>query len=268
MAPLASAVVRIGPCAESTPEGRCRPALHQRAKGCRCAPRRFPTAAVATRMPRSSSGAFAFPGAPAELHDERESGVDIIVKAKNCEVPARIKEDVLAKVEHATRFFDRLTGVEVVFSEEHNPRIAEPAVVEVTARTKGHHIRAEGAAADHRAAVDAAVTRFERQLAKYKARQVDRVRGRDRSGPAVGVTAGHAEPLAPEAPTDNGPAAQIVRTKRFTLRPMHPEEAALQLELLGHEFFLFTHAATGASSVVYRRRDGQMGMIEGVVQEE
>ena len=188
--------------------------------------------------------------------------MDIIVKAKNCDVPARLKEDVVAKVEHATRFFDKLTGVEVVFSEEHNPRIAESAVVEVTARTKGHHIRAEGAAADHRGAVDAAVTRFERQLARYKARQVDRTRGRDRSAVAE-VAAGNGTPLAPEA-DEHGPAPRVVRTKRFELRPMHPEEAALQLELLGHEFFLFTNAGTGACSVVYRRRDGQMGMIEGV----
>lgn len=187
--------------------------------------------------------------------------MDIIVKAKNCDVPVRVKEDVVARVEHATRFFDKLTGVEVVFSEEHNPRIADSAVVEVTARTKGHHIRAEGAATDHRAAVDAAVNRFERQLARYKARQVSRARGRDRSAPAD-LTSTNGSPLAPE--TSEDPTPRIVRTKRFELRPMHPEEAALQLELLGHEFFLFTNAGTGACSVVYRRRDGQMGMIEGV----
>jgi putative sigma-54 modulation protein len=191
--------------------------------------------------------------------------VDIIVKAKNCDVTARLKEDVVSKVEHATRFFDKLTGVEVVFSEEQNPRIAEPAVVEVTARTKGHHIRAEGAAEDHRAAVDVAVNRFERQLARYKARQVDRARGRDRSSaPAAVGTAVHT-PLAPDADSNGEVAPRIVRTKRHELRPMHPEEAALQLELLGHEFFLFTHAASDASCVVYRRRDGELGMIEGVV---
>jgi putative sigma-54 modulation protein len=183
-----------------------------------------------------------------DAHDGQERSVDIIVKAKNCDVAPRLKEDVVAKVEHATRFFDKLTGVEVVFSEEHNPRIADSAVVELTARSKGHHIRAEGAAADHRAAVDVAVTRFERQLARYKARQVDRARGRDRSAVPAAVGAGAASPLAPEA--------------------MQPEEAALQLELLGHEFFLFTNAGTGACSVVYRRRDGDLGLIEGVEGEE
>ena len=189
--------------------------------------------------------------------------MDIIVKAKNCDVPARLKEEVVTKVEHATRFFDKLNGVEVVFSEEHNPRIADSAVVEVTARSKGHHIRAEGAAADHRGAVDVAVSRFERQLARFKARQVDRARGRDRSAVPAAVGAGDAAPLAPAA-DDGLRAPQIVRTKKFALRPMHPEEAALQLELLGHEFFLFTNAGTGACAVVYRRRDGDMGMIEGV----
>ncbi len=193
--------------------------------------------------------------------------MDIIVKAKNCDVPPRIKQDVVTKVEHATRFFDKLTGVEVVFSQESNPRIADSAVVEITARTKGHHIRAEGAAADHRAAVDGAVNRFERQLARYKARQVDRARGRDRPTMPAGSD-GHATPLAPEASDDAAGVPQIVRTKRFHLRPMLPEEAALQLELLGHEFFLFTNAGSGATSVVYRRRDGQMGMIEGIVGQE
>jgi putative sigma-54 modulation protein len=190
--------------------------------------------------------------------------VDIIVKAKNCDVPARLKDDVVSKVEHATRFFDKLTGVEVVFSEEQNPRIPESAVVEVTAHTKGHHIRAEGAAADHRTAIDAAVARFERQLSRYKVRQVDRAKGRDRSGTPVVVTPADLAPLGADPEVNGEVEPRIVRTKRHELRPMQPEEAALQLELLGHEFFLFTHAGSGTSCVVYRRRDGELGLIEGV----
>ena len=192
--------------------------------------------------------------------------MDIIVKAKNCEVPTRLKDDVVSRVQHATRFFDKLTGIEVVFSEEQNPRIAESAVVEVTARSKGHHIRAEGAAADHRGAVDVAVAHFERQLARYKARQVDRARGRDRSAVPAAVGADPSAPLVPEAEGNGEVAPRIVRTKRHELRPMQPEEAALQLELLGHEFFLFSHAGTGACCVVYRRRDGELGLIEGVTE--
>lgn len=187
--------------------------------------------------------------------------MDIIVKARNCDVPAKLKEETIERLTHATRFYDRLLVVEVVFSEEHNPRIAAPAVVEVTARTKGHHIRAEGSAAAHRDAVEAAAVRFERQLARYKARLVDRHRGRLRHGAAVATNGLVAAPAADPEP-DAWPQPQIVRTKRFDLQPMLPEDAALQLELLGHEFFLFTNAASGMCSVVYRRRDGNLGLIE------
>jgi putative sigma-54 modulation protein len=184
--------------------------------------------------------------------------LDIIVKSKNCDVPARLKDEAVQRVEKATRFYDRLLGVEMVFSEEHNPRIAEPASVEVTAWTKGHHIRAEGSGEDHRGAIDVVIARFERQLARYKARLVDRSR-RSRPatvngmGPATGAESG-ADDIAP----------QIVRTKQFEIQPMVPEDAALQLELLGHEFYLFTNAQTGRCNVVYRRRDGDLGLIEAV----
>jgi putative sigma-54 modulation protein len=189
--------------------------------------------------------------------------VDIIVKAKNCEVAPRVREEAIQRVQHATRFFDRLLGVEVLFSEEHNPRIAAKAAVELTARTKGHHIRAEGSGSDHRGAVDVAVGRFERQLARYKARLVDRSRGRDRHVPATAV-AGSLPAAATAGPGDGWPRPQIVRTKRFALVGMVPDDAALQLELLGHDFFLFTNASSGICSVVYRRRDGELGLIEGV----
>lgn len=177
--------------------------------------------------------------------------MDVVVKSKNCEVPPRVRDDAVARVRHATRFFDRLLGVEMVFSAEHNPRISEPALVEVTARTKGHHIRAQGAGEDHRAAVDVALARFERQLARYKARLVDRSQRPRRDEPAGEV---------PAADTAGEP--RIVRRKTFALTPMLPEDAALQLELLGHEFFLFTNAGSGRCAVIYRRRDGQLGLIE------
>jgi putative sigma-54 modulation protein len=191
--------------------------------------------------------------------------VDIIVKSKNCDVAGRVKEEAVERVTHATRFFDRLLGVEMVFSEEHNPRISEPAVVELTARTKGHHIRAEGCGPDHRAATDVAVARFEKQLRRYKTRLGDRNRGRGRAAPPVPAANGRVGALAvAPAPADNDDAPQIVRTKRFELAPMLPEDAALQLELLDHEFFVFAHAISGACSVVYRRRDGDLGLIETV----
>lgn len=191
--------------------------------------------------------------------------MDVIVKSKNCDVGDRLRAEAVERVQHATRFFDRLTGVELVFSEEPNPRIPEPALVELTGRTKGHHIRAEGSGQDHRKAVDAALSRFERQLARYKARLVDRQRRSGKPQPASTGTLDAWQPEsteAREAQEDQEP--RIVRTKRFEMAPMVPEDAALQLELLGHDFFLFKNAATGECSVLYRRADGDLGLIEAV----
>ena len=101
--------------------------------------------------------------------------MDITVKAK-CEVPTRIKEEAVERLEHAARFFDRLVAIETIFSAEPNPRVTDPATVEVTGHTRRHHIRAQGWGPDHRHALDMAVTRFERQLSRYKARMVDRRR--------------------------------------------------------------------------------------------
>ena len=187
--------------------------------------------------------------------------MDIVVKAKNCEVSGKLKEEAVARVEHATRFFDQLTAVQMVFSEEHNPSIAAPAGVELTARTKGHHIRAEGSAADHRAAVDVAIARFERQLARFKARMVDRNQGRDRALPTGDGTVMAVEGAAVAMAEDPWPAP-IVRRKSFEMLAMVPEDAAVQLELLGHDFYMFTNAASGAVNVVYRRKDGDLGLIQ------
>lgn len=192
------------------------------------------------------------------------------MKAK-CDVAPRVRQETQDRLTHATRFFDRLTIVEVVFSEEHNPRIADPAVVELTGRTKGHHIRAEGRASDHRGALDVAVTRFERQLARYKARMVDRARGREGRGvpsPVAGgeLAAGNGHPSTASSTQAPGvghwPQPRIVKRKRHLLPPMLPAEAAVQLELLDHDFFMFTNVVTGAVNTVYRRKDGDLGLIE------
>lgn len=187
--------------------------------------------------------------------------MDIIVKSKNCDVPSRVKDEAVEKLEHATRFFDRLIAIEMVFSAETNPRIAEPAVVEVTARTKGHHIRAEGSGEDHRGAIDVAVAKFERQLARYKARLVDRHRGRGR---APGLAGNGQVAAMPSESTGEDLTAAITfgRRKTHTLTAMLPDEAALQLELLGHDFYLFRNSGTDRCSVVYRRRQGDFGLIE------
>lgn len=190
--------------------------------------------------------------------------MDVIVKAK-CDVPARVREEAKRRVEHAARFLPRLSTVEVVFARESNPRISEPACVEVRALAMGTRIRAQGWAGDHRGALDVAMARFERQLARHKARTVGRARRTRTRAVAPPVPA-----LA--APATNGsrhaagpetrPTARIVRRGRIAPVAMLPEEAAAQLDLLDHDVFVFTNRSTGGYSVVYRRREGGLGLLE------
>jgi putative sigma-54 modulation protein len=193
--------------------------------------------------------------------------VDIILRARNCEVAARVKDEARRKVEHATRIFDRIIDLEISFSEEQNRRIPNPATVEITARSKGHTVRAVGSGADHHEAIDKAISRLERQLRRYKTRLVDRGR-RSRADQVRGdgdVPTVHARRASATSPVDDDPAPEIVRRKHFELTDMYPDEAVLQLELLGHDFYLFVNAGTGQPNVVYRREGGDVGLIEGTM---
>ncbi|MEE8602551.1 ribosome hibernation-promoting factor, HPF/YfiA family [Euzebya tangerina] len=185
--------------------------------------------------------------------------MDIILRARNCDVSSRVKDEARRKVEHATRIFDRIIDLEVSFSEEHNPRIPDPASVEITARSKGHTVRAVGAGADHHEATDKAIDRLERQLRRYKTRLVDRGRRNRVDHTPVDTTPPDIEAVMVEPE----PEPVIVRRKQHELTPMSPEEAVLQLELLGHDFYLFTNAETGDPNVVYHRDGGDVGLIEG-----
>jgi putative sigma-54 modulation protein len=152
---------------------------------------------------------------------------------------------------------------EVCFSEERNPRIAEKEVCEVTMHGHGHIVRARAAAADGLGAVDRVVDKLEHRLGKLKGKLVGRSHPRRPSPPPGSVLPDGALPGDAAAEDDDEPGPRIVRTKQFAIKPMTPEEAALQMELLGHDFFLFSNAETSAAAVVYRRKDGQIGLIDG-----
>lgn len=192
--------------------------------------------------------------------------MDITLRALNCEIASKMKDEARRKVEHATRFFDRITDLEVSFAEEQNPRIPNPASVEITARSKRHTVRAVGAGQDHHEAIDQAVDRFERQLRRYKTRLIDRGRRSARNGNGA-VTTGEMPAVRRAKANGHAPdedaAPRIVRRKSFDLTAMLPDDAVLQLELLGHDFYLFTNAGTGEPNLVYRRADGDIGLIEG-----
>jgi putative sigma-54 modulation protein len=124
--------------------------------------------------------------------------------------------------------------------------------VEITSHTKGQTVRVEAAAADDRAALDIAVEKFERQLRRLKERLIQR----SRSGNGRDV------PAPQEVDTEDTRTYEVVRTKRFEMRPMSVDEAVLQIEMLGHDFFFFLDADTGKHCVLYHRKDGALGLIE------
>ena len=172
------------------------------------------------------------------------------VKGKNLDVSDSIRtyaEDKLRKLE---RQLADPTQIELELSVERNPSISANHVAEATIWTKGPTLRAREASADMRASIDQLVDKLERQVKRYRQKRRRRT-GRDNGWTLEAVQAMN---------EDTEPV--IVKTKQFAVKPMTPEEAVLQLELIGHDFFVFQNADSGEVNVVYRRRDGDYGLIE------
>jgi putative sigma-54 modulation protein len=183
--------------------------------------------------------------------------MDVTFRAHNASVPDAVRDNVLDKVTRLTRFLEGMDHAEVVFSEERNPRIVEREVCEVTLNGHGHLVRARASAADQQAAADRVIDKLEHRIGKLKGKLLDRSHPR-RHGPIESPADDQSsddDQSEPEGP-------RIVRTKRFSIKPMTPEEAVLQMELLGHGFFFFVSAETERAAVVYRRNDGEFGLIE------
>ena len=174
------------------------------------------------------------------------------VKGKNVEVTEAIRTYTETKLARLDKKLAAPTRVEVELAVEKNPSIADNHVAEGTIWTKGPVLRAREASTDMRASIDLLTDKLERQVVRYREKR----RRRNHRG--------NGRPAEAGVPVELGqaPTSEIVKTKQFALRPMSPEEAVLELELVGHDFFLFRRADTGEINVVYRRHDGGYGLIE------
>jgi putative sigma-54 modulation protein len=170
------------------------------------------------------------------------------VKGKNVEVSDSLRSYAQEKLRKLDRHLNDSARLELELAVERNPSIATSQVAEATVWTKGPVLRAREAATDMRAAIDLVTEKLERQVVRY--------RDRRRRGPGRNA----------QVPSDEAEGARreptIVKTKQFAVKPMTAEEAALQLELIGHDFFVFRNVETDDVSVLYRRRDGNYGLIE------
>ncbi len=178
--------------------------------------------------------------------------MQVTISARHTEITPRLEEVVNEKIGRLDRYLDSLDRAEVHFSEERNPRIVDKEICEVTLEGHGHHVRCKVAAPDAFVAVDRAVEKLEKQLRKLKTKLERRQHG---------GTKRDAEGLR-ETAANNGREPEIVKVKQFAVAPMTPDDAALQIDLLGHDFYVFTNSESGNPAVLYRRGDGDYGLIE------
>jgi putative sigma-54 modulation protein len=201
--------------------------------------------------------------------------MEIAVHGRHIAVPATLKQVAEEKIGHLGKYLEGMERAEVRFFEERNPRITEPVGCEVTVAGHGHVVRAKATDVDYTAALDKVVDKVAHQLTRLKKKLVGR------SHPHHGHRYERAGAGAPAELDGIGKAARqngtsrstlddegedvseeqgmrIVRAKQFSIKPMTPEEAVLQMDLLSHDFFLFSTKP----AVVYRRADGDFGLID------
>jgi ribosomal subunit interface protein len=195
--------------------------------------------------------------------NRQEVAVEIVVRGRRTEVPDRFREHVEDKLAKLGKYDNRLSRIDVEVTRENNPRLASEAErVEITARSKGPVIRAEAAAPDRYTALDQAVSRLESRLR----RAADRRRDRHKSGGLddVPTDLGRldlAEPAPQPETSEAEDAALIIRDKTHQAEPMSLDQALYEMELVGHDFYLFVDESKSLPSVVYRRRGYSYGVI-------
>lgn len=195
--------------------------------------------------------------------------MDLSVKHRNGKVTERQRQHIEEKLGKLERYLDQIKSVTVEVSTEQRRNAGE--VYRVQATLVGEHgviLRAEEFATDLFAAVDEVQAILQRQISRYKEKHWRRGKLRRQAGKFVAaepVLATAEEPLVatmePEPEPDFDETPQILRMKEFKLKPMYTDEAIEQMELLGHAFFMFRDADSKQISVVYRRRDGNYGLI-------
>ena len=169
-----------------------------------------------------------------------------IISGKNIDVTPRLKDQVISKLGKLERYFTPDTEIIVTLSVE-----KERQKIEVTIPVKGNIIRSEQVSSDMYVSIDLVEEVIERQLRKYKNKLV-----------AKHQEGGNFNQAFYDVDDTDDDEVKIVRTKRFGIKPMYPEDACVQMELLGHDFYVFCNAETDEVNVVYKRKNGSFGLIE------
>ncbi len=180
----------------------------------------------------------------------------VVVQGRHLDVTPALKQYAEDKLGKIARYFDQVQEAQVVLSVERRGGLGKAEVVEVTVWGDGIILRGEEASGDMYGSIDRVVEKLKKQIEKYRSRVIQKRRideSRKRHRRAASAEA--ALRAGPEEPS-------VVRTKRFAMKPMTAEDAAIQMELLGHSFFVYRSAETLEVNVLYRRTDGSYGLIE------
>ena len=177
--------------------------------------------------------------------------MEIRFLSRNVELPDQIRDYMEKKLARVERFFDKILDAQVTLAFKRGMYIAE-----ITAYVDGLVMRGEDYSPDMKKAFDKALKNIERQVKKHKDYLVDRVQLK-KHDISFDVEPEISEPMEPQADV-----REIVRQKRFSVRTMTAVEATMQMDLLGHDFFIFRSPDSGAISVVYRRDEGGYGLLE------
>ena len=182
--------------------------------------------------------------------------MELIIKGKNIDVEQTAQEYIENKLGKLERHLPDLEEVKVELTEEMTKAVENRYVVQVTINTHGTLLRGEERASNIPAAVDRVVDVLSRQIERFKGKLY---RSKRRKAPKNQITA---ELIEPEEEITEEEERRIVKVKRFPVKPMSPEEAVDQMELLSHDFFIFFDAENEHFSVLYKRGDGDYGLIE------
>jgi putative sigma-54 modulation protein len=195
--------------------------------------------------------------------------VDVVIVGKHVEVDPPLKAVTLEKLERIEKFAHDVRRVDVDYDIHQTRRAGDSCTCEILVHLTQHLVKGTASAVEHAMALDLALDKVDHQMRRLHERRVRR--GNRSRGSNVSVDGGtNGSASVDDLPFDidddidrdeeSGPT--IVKTKQFAVKPMNPEEAALQMELLGHDFFVFRNTESDAAAVLYRRRDGALGLIE------
>ncbi len=176
-----------------------------------------------------------------------------IITGKNIEVSDWMRQYVEKKMGKLDKYLTSISEVRVELSVHKTRSARDSQVAQVTVRSNGTILRAEEKSDDILASIDVVLDKMYRQIARFKGKRERRGRG-----------AGSPEPLAEVEveSVEEEPVGKVVRVKRFLVQPMTPDEAIEQMELLGHDFFLFFNRESDSMNVLYRRNDGDYGLLQ------